>query len=81
MGTAACGGRGFKGRAVVSGERPMGAHSCRQQHNQASCQPPPPPLVVARVCLLCRGDAMGDTLGGEMVGAGAPDPILWDEGA
>ena len=26
----------------MSGERPIGAASCRQQYNQASCQPPPP---------------------------------------
>ena len=39
-GTAACGGRGFKGRARVSGERPIGAARCRQQHNPASCQIP-----------------------------------------
>ena len=43
MGTAACGGKGFKGRAAVSGERPIGAASCRQQHNQMSCYPPSPP--------------------------------------
>ena len=42
MGAAAHGGRGFKGRAEVSGERPIGAASRRQQHNQVSCQPPPP---------------------------------------
>ena len=40
---AACGGRGFKGRAAVSGEGPIGAAGCRQQHNRASCHPPPPP--------------------------------------
>ena len=43
MGATAYGGRGFKGRAAVSGERPIGAASCRQQHNEVSCQPPPPP--------------------------------------
>ena len=43
MGAAACRGRGFKERAGVNGERPSGAVSCRQQHNQASCQPAPPP--------------------------------------
>ena len=43
MGAAADGGRGFKERARVSGEKPIGAARCRQQHNQASCQPPPPP--------------------------------------
>ena len=35
MGTAAYGGKGFEGRAAVSDERPIGAASCRQQHNQA----------------------------------------------
>ena len=43
LGAAACGGKGFKGRARVSGERPVGAASCRQQYNELSCQPPPPP--------------------------------------
>ena len=43
MGSAAYGGKGFKGRAAASGDRPMGAARCRQQHNQASCQPAPPP--------------------------------------
>ena len=43
MGAATYGRQGFKGRARVSGERPMGAASGRQQHNQASFQPPPPP--------------------------------------
>ena len=43
MGAAPSGGKGFKGGAAVSGERPIGAASCRQQHNQASCQRPPPP--------------------------------------
>ena len=38
MGTAAYGGKGFKGRSAVSGEKPIGAASCRQQRNQASCQ-------------------------------------------
>ena len=36
MGSAAYRGKGSKGRAVVSGERPIGAVSCRQV-------PPPPP--------------------------------------
>ena len=40
MGTATYGGKGCKGRAAVSGERPIGAASCRQQHNQGSYQPP-----------------------------------------
>ena len=43
MGTAADGGRGFKGRAAVRGEGPIGAPTRRQQLNRASCQPPPPP--------------------------------------
>ena len=42
MGTAACKGKGFKGKAVVSGERPIDAASCTQQHNEVSCHPPPP---------------------------------------
>ena len=42
MGAAAYGGRGFKERARVSGEMSMGADSCRQQYNQASCQPRTP---------------------------------------
>ena len=40
MGAAACGGKGFRGRAVVNGERPMGAARCRQQHNEAASPPP-----------------------------------------
>ena len=40
MGAAAYGGRGFKGRAGGSGKRPIGAASCRQQRNRASCQNP-----------------------------------------
>ena len=36
MGAAAYGGRGFKGRARICDERPIGAASGRQQHNQAS---------------------------------------------
>ena len=47
MGAAAYGGRGFKARAQVSGERPMGAATCRQQHNRASPPPPLPPNVRA----------------------------------
>ena len=31
MGTAAYGGRGFKGRTRVSGERPLGAARCSQR--------------------------------------------------
>ena len=50
MGTAACGGRGFKGRAEVSGERPMGVAGCRQTATRPRvptrclAKPPPPPL-------------------------------------
>ena len=40
MGAAAYGGRGFKERAGVSCERPIGAASYRQQHNL----PTPPPV-------------------------------------
>jgi hypothetical protein len=48
-GSAAYGREGFKGRAAGSRKRPMGATTCRQQHNQVSClvagftTPPPPP--------------------------------------
>ena len=41
MGTAAYGGNGFKGRAAVSGERPIGAASTRRHVN------PPPPLLAS----------------------------------
>ena len=48
MGAAACRGKGFKERARVSGKRPMGAASFRQQCVQASCphshEQAPPPL-------------------------------------
>ena len=51
MGTAAYGGKRFKGRAAVSGERPIGGASCRQQHNQASCQTgPSPPSTLLHPC-------------------------------
>ena len=40
MGIAAYGGKGFKGRAAVSGESPIGTASCRHQHNQVSRQTP-----------------------------------------
>ena len=43
MGAAACGGKGFKERAGVSGERPIGAVSCRQQHKPGVMPTPPPP--------------------------------------
>ena len=47
MGTTACGRRGFKGRAAICGDQPMGASSYTQQHTQVSCPPTPhpPPLV------------------------------------
>ena len=39
MGTTAYGGKGSKGRARVSGDRPIGAASCRQeQHTMATCR-------------------------------------------
>ena len=37
-----CQGRGFMGAPRVSGERPIGAGSFRQQSSQAPCPPPPP---------------------------------------
>ena len=39
MRTAAYGGKGFKGRAAVSGDQTNGAASCRQQHTQVSSKP------------------------------------------
>ena len=36
MGASACGGKGFNERAGVSGERPISAAHCRQQHNEVS---------------------------------------------
>ena len=66
MGTAAYGGKGFKGRAAVTGERPIGAAGCRQQHNRASCQPPPLPSHR-------RGfDALGCVFGGVPLGRRRP---------
>ena len=43
MGAAAYGGKGFRERARVSGERPMGAGSCRQQSTAGVMPTPPPP--------------------------------------
>ena len=42
MGTAACGRERFTGRAVLNGERPIGATSRRRQYNQVPGHPPPP---------------------------------------
>ena len=42
MGATAYGGKRFRERARVSGERPIGAASYRQHYNQASCQTPLP---------------------------------------
>ena len=39
MSTATYGGKGVKERASVSGERSIGAATCRQQYNQV--MPPP----------------------------------------
>ena len=44
MGTASCGGRGSKGRAV-SGDRPMGAAGCRPKHTGSGVIPNPPAPV------------------------------------
>ena len=41
MGTVIYGRKGFKKGARVSVKRPIGATTCRQQYNQASCQPAP----------------------------------------
>ena len=42
MGGAAYGGKRFKERARVFGERPIGAASCRQQYIQESSPTPRP---------------------------------------
>ena len=39
IGAAACGGNSFKESARASGERPIGATSCRQQYNHARTPP------------------------------------------
>ena len=39
LGAATYGGKGFQERARVSGERPIGAASCRQEHNPFSFFP------------------------------------------
>ena len=44
MGTSTCGGKVFKEKTRVSGERPISATSFRQQSMQA---PPPPPRAVS----------------------------------
>ena len=54
LGAAADGGKGFKGRARVSGESPIGAASFRQQYNQASCQTP---LATAQRSPVCCSSA------------------------
>ena len=68
MGASTYGGKGFKGRAAVSGERPIGTASCRQQHTQASCQTPPsnphPPFP--------KGQNVG---GGVIVRTALTDPL------
>ena len=38
MGATGYGGKGFKERARVSGKRPIGPASRKQQHKQAACQ-------------------------------------------
>ena len=45
MGNVAYRGKGFKERARVSDERPIGAASFRQHYIQASYQHPPPPRM------------------------------------
>ena len=39
MGAATYGRKGFKERARASGERPIGAHSRRQQYNRPHAKP------------------------------------------
>ena len=67
MGTAASGGKVFKGRAGVSGKRPIGTARCRQQNIQASCQTTTP-------CLPGRLYAMPSTLPPFTKPLGIPDP-------
>ena len=71
MGPGAYGGRGFKGRARVSGERPIGAARCRQQYsnttgrqpgvNWASRQPLPSTRPVESRAMTVRGHAHSST--------------------
>ena len=60
MGTATYtyGGKGFKERTRVSGERPIGAASLRQHPTRASCQPPPGRIVVE----ICGNSRTGEGL-------------------
>ena len=65
MGAATCGGRGFKQRAGVSGERPIGAASIRK-HSAIHCRrhatPPPPnpwPSTHAPTCSSSNGSLHG----------------------
>ena len=73
MGAATYSGKGFKERAAVSGERPGGV-SCRQQYNQALCQPPPPGPGHQVVALLdgrrCMIQVQGEVKMGSDFGAG-----------
>ena len=58
MGTSAYGGQGSKGRAG-SGDRPMGAATCRPKHTHG-VMPTPAPLSCAQHCRRRRGrDAKG----------------------
>ena len=57
-----------KGRAVVSGERPVGAASCKQQHNKMSYQPPTPPGRPSTRCFTVRVPSLNTPkgMGGEL---------------
>ena len=65
MGTAAGGGGGAKGRARVSGERPMGTIRCIHQCT-ADGMPPPPPGARTP----CRRVSKGRAHGSPFEGAG-----------
>ena len=73
MGAAACGGKGSKGRAVVSGDRPIGAARCRQPYARGACQPPPPPRHISGGEHPPNSAVLGQTTGGTL-----PAPV-WEE--
>ena len=54
MGTPAYGGKWFKGRVAVSGEMPICAAKCRQQHNQVSCHGMPGKQQAIRWAAACK---------------------------
>ena len=48
MGTAAYGGKGFKRRAAVSGDRPIGAAAADNNTPTCHANTAPPPLILLR---------------------------------